>query len=120
MYPDNPVIDVLGHQIDGRWRRIHFERAPFGVPAGLFSPEATQRGYVSYASAMALGYWLLAAAKMQGVEFRLVTYTVVTDTKVTRGREGQSIQQSYTWELPPAVDAVDPHVASTGKPSTRE
>lgn len=95
MYAENPPFPVLGQIIDSQWRRVLIDKSPFGVPDGLWSNEPRDRGYLSYAAAMAIGWWFLAEAHMRGVEFRLVEYKVVTDVRVSRGCEGAAIQQNY-------------------------
>lgn len=56
-----------------------------------------------------------------GVFIFLGTFPEVEDSeKVQRFAERQLKQLGWTIELPPAADAVDPHVADTGNPSTRD
>lgn len=93
--PTNPIIEVSGQRFDGQWRRVRFTRSITGVPNGLYDPVASQHGYQSYESAMALGYWLLAAAG-GGIEFRLIEFKIETDVKITRIVESDPTGKNYT------------------------
>lgn len=77
----------IGDQVfDHEWRTVEYAQSPVGVPDGLYDPIARQYGYRSFASAMALGYWLLSAAEY-GLEFRLVQAKIETATTITREGE---------------------------------
>ncbi len=79
-------IRIGDQTFDHEWRTVEYVQSPVGVPDGMFCPMAKQYGYRSFASAMALGYWLLAAAEY-GLEFRLVQAKIETVTTITREEE---------------------------------
>lgn len=56
--------DVAGVLLDQRWKRLHFDPSPIGVPAGcsMLSGDADRHGFLSYPAAQALRWWFHATA----------------------------------------------------------
>lgn len=97
--PDLYVTPVLVGKmlVDERWHEIGITQVPdgCGVRSRLYSAEALARGYLSYESAMSIGWAFLADCPMDSVEVRLVQHEFVVKTEHKRVRELSPIH-SYT------------------------
>lgn len=56
--------EICGHLLDTRWRTIHFQQSPIGVPTqARYCPwGASLQGLMTYQAAEALRWWFMAQA----------------------------------------------------------
>lgn len=111
--------EVGGHLVGESWRRLRFERAPIGVPHGLFALEAARLGYMSYESAMALAYWFASEAQASCVQIRLVRYKFVQDYTVTKQAEEAPIEHGGLRRLHQEITTRQASAEADARPTER-
>lgn len=95
-YNFNQAVKISDFIIDNRWRQIDFPKATNGVPQAPFYQRHTlEHGYLSYAAAQALRWWLHAEAESDGgglcLETRIVKYKIAHSYEITRVAEHMRI-----------------------------
>ena len=115
-YPEPKTI--CGITLDTRWRTLHFEQSPIGVPSQTrYCPWGSGLyGLMTYQAAQALRWWFLANAKHSFdhlcIETRLVKHEVkyqMSEQAVAAGSEidGADERESFRQSPPPIPKAVE-------------
>lgn len=98
---------VAGMLLDLRWRQVHFDKSPVGVPGERYPNFLVMAGLLTYQQAQALRWWFIAEAQHQSsslcLETRLIKcrlkasyeYEEVSSHAVIGGDDRSSIMPDY-------------------------